>query len=139
MRNTRGLSVIVVLSLAASIYFVGFAMQLWSQAPAAAEVHLVVKKINNQWRVVDATDNTRTRVTAKRGEKVVWTAEGSDMYFQFIDQKLFGDYTRTLKAGQKLMLVVGNQAHSGENAYAVFCTATNEYARGDSPPKIIVE
>jgi len=38
-----------------------------------------------------------------------------------------------------LTLTVGRLARSGENHYAVFCLTDREYARGDSPPVIIIE
>jgi hypothetical protein len=103
------------------------------------EHHLSITKVHNKWKVVDSVDTSRTAVSAKRGERIVWEADGSDVYFQFMDDKLFGDYTRSLKANQRLVMVVGNGARSGEHPYAVFCVADNEYATGDSPPKIIIE
>ncbi len=100
---------------------------------------VTIKKINNEWRVVDSEDNSKSVVRSKRGEQIIWTAEGSDVYFQFMDEKLVGNYTRTLKDGQKLVLNVGNGAKSGSNPYAVFCIKDKEFARGQSPPAIIIE
>ncbi len=99
---------------------------------------LTVKKINNQWKVV-VSGTTTTEVKAKPGDKIEWTAEGSDMYFQFLDTNLFGGFTKVVKNGKTLTLSVGNAAKRGVNYYAVFCTASNEYATGGSPPKIIIE
>ena len=56
-----------------------------------------------------------------------------------MDTNLFGYYTRKLKKGQKLTLVIGNKAKKGANRYAVFCADGLEFAEGDSPPEIIVE
>ncbi len=108
------------------------------QSPAK-EHKLLVKKIKNQWKVVLESDTNSTQVRGKRGDKIVWTAEGTDAYFQFMDTKLFGDYTRHLKSGQKLILVIGANAKTGINEYAVFCYTDKQYATGDSPPKIIIE
>jgi len=105
----------------------------------AKEHKLLVKKIKNQWKVVLESDTASTEVKAKRGDKIVWTAQGTDAYFQFMDTKLFGDYTRHLKSGQKLVLVIGGNAKAGINEYAVFCYTDKQYATGDSPPKIIIE
>jgi hypothetical protein len=103
------------------------------------EHELSVRKVKNKWKVVDSQDSTKTKVIAKKNEKIVWTAEGSEVYFQFLDEKLFGDYTKKLKAGQKLKLTIGNKAKSGPNRYAVFCLADSTFATGDSPPEIIIE
>jgi plastocyanin len=100
------------------------------------EYSLSVKKVENQWKVVSATGDT---VKAKPGDRVTWTAVGTDAYFQFMDDKLFGGFTRMVKAGQKLTLPVGAGARKGINPYAVFCVAGSQFARGDSPPIIIIE
>ncbi|MEX0736051.1 MAG: hypothetical protein WD182_01320 [Bacteroidota bacterium] len=104
--------------------------------PQVKKHDISILKIKNRWKVVSATGDT---VKAKRGEQIVWTAVGSDMYFQFMDDKLFGGFTRKLKAGQKLNLPVATGARRGVNAYAVFCLADKEFATGDSPPIIIIE
>lgn len=104
-----------------------------------AEHNLQVRKVRNKWKVVESQDSTKTTVRAKKGEKIIWEAVGSDVYFQFMDDKLFGNYTRVLKDGHKLVLSVGNNAKTGVNHYAVFCIADLEYATGDSPPVIIVD
>ena len=100
------------------------------------EHKLLIKKIKNKWKVVDASDTTRTKIYAKRGEKITWTAVGTDAYFQFMGIKLFGNYTKSLKAGQKLTLVIGNKARLGIHQYAVFCLPDKEFAEGDSPPEL---
>ena len=108
-----------------------------SQTPPTVHA-LSIMKVNNVWKVVDAEDSTKTLVIAKRGEKVIWTARGSDVYFQFMDKKLFGWNTKTLKDGRQLVLPVGRLARSGPNPYAVFCLADKQFATGDSAPVIII-
>ncbi len=103
------------------------------------EHQLTIKKVHNKWKVIVGQDTLRTRITVKRGEKITWTAEGTDAYFQFTGYKLFGNYTRALKDGKKLTLMVGSEAPKGIHYYAVFCTADNKYAEGESPPRIVVE
>ena len=105
----------------------------------AKEHKLKILKVNNKWKVVHEEDITKVKIKAKRGEKIVWTASGSDMYFQFMDEKLFGNYTRTLKDGQKLVLPIGSEAKLGSHPYAVFCLTDKAFATGESPPTIIVE
>ncbi|MBM4169975.1 MAG: hypothetical protein FJ215_12595 [Ignavibacteria bacterium] len=106
--------------------------------PPPVTHELEIKKINNRWKVV-IQGTTTTTVKAKRGERIVWTAKGTDAYFQFIDTTLFGGFTKSVKAGQKLNLPIGKFAKLGTNVYSVFCYAEKEYAEGDSPPKIIIE
>ena len=76
---------------------------------------------------------------AKKGEKVTWKATDSDLYFQFMDEQLFGTFTLMIKAGETEELVIGSKAKSGINSYAVFHLNEKEFAEGNSPPQIIVE
>ncbi len=114
------------------------AQQLLAQNPSQ-EYHLLIMKIKKDWKVVSAQDTTRTTVRVKKGDKIIWTAHGSDVYMQFIDQKLFGKYTQFIADGDQLRVTVGNLAKKGNNPYAVFCTADMQFATGDSPPVIIVD
>lgn len=137
-RGLAAFSSVIVLGL--FFLFSGEFSSLWGLVqPPVKEHQLTIKKVRNKWKVIVGQDTLRTRITAKRGEKITWVAEGTDAYFQFMGNKLFGNYTRTLKDGKKLTLVVGNNARKGIHYYAVFCTADMEYAEGESPPQIGVE
>ncbi len=132
----RYISLIVTL-----VFFVGMIWSITSllgQGPPKA-VEISITKVKKKWKVVDATDSTKTDIKGKRGQKIVWTANGSDVYFQFMDENLVGNYTRMLKDGQKLTLVIGPNAKKGVNYYAVFCLSDSTYAEGGSPPKITIE
>ncbi len=102
-------------------------------------INLTIKKVGNTWKVVDSrTDTTKGR--AKRNQKIIFTAVGTDAYLQFDDMKLFGGYTYHLKDGQPSPpMVVKNNAPQGTYTYAAFCYGPKVYAEGDSPPKIIVD
>lgn len=100
---------------------------------------LVVKQIDDEWRVVHPDDDTKSDITVKRGDRVRWTIEGSDASFQFMDEKLTGRSTRTVRDGRQLNLAIGAEAAHGINPYSVFMHADLEFARGQSPPRIIVE
>ena len=102
-----------------------------------SDVHLSVKLVGNVWKVV-ITGTTQTAVRVVKGQKIVFHAEGSDVYFQFGESNLFGGHTKAVANGKTLMLPVGNVA-KGTYAYAAFCTGANVFAEGDSPPKIIVD
>ncbi len=129
-----------------SIFITGFILKPTFTSPNTYELKIV--KIDNVWRVVDATDSTKTKIKVKKKDTVIWTAEGTDAYFQFPEtlfnpvsakDSLHNGYTKFLKNGKKLKLKVKDNAPAGTYEYSVFCTPAGVYARGDSPPKIIVE
>jgi hypothetical protein len=127
--------------IVALVFIVGIiwsSTSLLGQGPPKA-VEISITKVKKKWKVVDSTDSTKTDIKGKRGQKIVWTANGSDVYFQFLDENLVGNYTRRLKDGQKLTLVIGPNAKKGVNYYAVFCLSDSTYAEGGSPPKITIE
>lgn len=101
------------------------------------DVNLSVKQIGNIWKVV-LTGTTSTTVRVVQGQKIIFHAEGSDVYLQFDNDKLFGGNTRTIKKSKTLTLGVGIVA-KGVYTYAAFCTTPMVFAEGDSPPKIIVD
>ena len=111
-----------------------------SSAQSNQKVHKIsLKKINKKWKAVDHKDHRKTQIRAKKGEKIVWVAENSDMYFQFNDLDLFGVYTTMLKKGEELELTIGPKAKKGDNYYAVFSIEDKAFVEGSSPPKIIID
>lgn len=87
--------------------------------------------IDTQWRVLNTEVNL--------GDTVVWAApEDSDVYIQFMDDRLVGSYTQFIEKGQSLSMVIGKEAHQGDNPYAVFIYEDSVYAVGESPPRLIV-
>lgn len=136
--------VALLAAITALILLVGVATEtrgLFAGEPQKApkEHPLHIKKMNTKWRVVDALDSTKTLVIALKGDTIVWQALGSDAYFQFGDSTVFGTYNASIKAGQKLTLTVLPTAAPGRYPYATFCVRENEFARGDSPPVIIIQ
>jgi hypothetical protein len=102
------------------------------------EYTLVVKLINNEWRVVFEDDYSKSDVTLRRGDRIRWVVEGSDASFQFPDIRIFGDGTRVVRAGNSLVMAVSANSPMGNFPYAVFVHESMTYARGQSPPRIIV-
>ncbi|MGY6523151.1 MAG: hypothetical protein ACXIUD_15570 [Mongoliitalea sp.] len=102
------------------------------------EYRLVVKVINDEWRVVIDGDESRSDVTMRRGDRIRWVVEGSDASLTFPDQKIFGHDTREVKAGNPLVLAVSANSPRGTFAYTVFVHEGMTYARGQSPPRIII-
>jgi hypothetical protein len=119
----------------------------FSCAPAPPEReahHLAVIQIDNIWWVVDAQDSEKFPIRVRRGDTVTWTAHGSDAYFQFMDSTLVVDiegsrvYRMTIADGQSRDLTIGPNARRGPHQYAVFILRDSTFARGQSPPQIIV-
>ncbi len=117
-------------------------------SPPAKQYDLKVVKVDSEWKVVDASDYTKSKVKVKKKDTIIWTAEGTDTYFQFPNKlfnpvggedSLYDGYTKFLKAGKKLKLKIKDDAPAGIYEYAVFCTADGKFAEGESPPKIVIE
>jgi hypothetical protein len=102
------------------------------------EYRVVVKIIGDEWRVVLDGDDTKSDVTLRRGDRIRWVVEGSDASFHFPDARIFGQETREVKAGNPLVLAVTPNSPKGTFAYAVFIHESMTYARGQSPPRIII-
>lgn len=108
------------------------------QEQARVEYRLVVKVINNEWRVVFEDDYSRSDVTLRRGDRIRWTVAGSDASFQFPDSRIFGDGIKVVKAGNPMVLAISANSPGGTFPYSVFVHEAMSYARGQSPPRIIV-
>jgi hypothetical protein len=102
------------------------------------EYTLVVKLIDNEWRVVYEDDYSKSDVTLRRGDRIRWIVEGSDVSFQFPDVRIFGDGIRMVRAGNSMVMAVSANSPTGNFPYAVFVHESMTYARGQSPPRIIV-
>ncbi len=108
------------------------------QDQGRVEYTIVVKVINDEWRVVLEDDYSKSDVRVRRGDRIRWVVEGSDVSFQFPDDRIFGENTRVVKDGNSLVLAVSARSPKGEFPYTVFVHESMTYARGQSPPRIIV-
>lgn len=109
-------------------------------AQDTSKIHyLSIKKIGKEWKVVDAADNKKTEVKAKKGERIAWKSEGTEVFFQFMDDRLFKKYNEKSKKGKELVLKINGKAAKKTYTYAVFCLEDSTFATGGSPPKIIVD
>jgi predicted GH43/DUF377 family glycosyl hydrolase len=106
--------------------------------PRRTEYRLVVKVINDEWRVVFEDDYSQSDVRLRRGDRIRWTIEGSDVSFQFPDTRIFGLDTRVVQAGNSMVMAVSAKSPRGTFPYTVFVHESMTYARGQSPPRIIV-
>lgn len=141
----RGL-IISILSIVLMMLYVGFIVV--PDSPPANKYELKVIKIDGEWKVVDASDYSKTRVKVKQKDTIVWTVAGTNTYFQFpvklfnpvgTADSLIGGYTKFVRDGKKLKLKVKDDAPAGTYEYAVFCAADGVFARGESPPNIVIE
>ena len=96
---------------------------------------LNIIKIDGEWKVVLADDHKKTKVKAKKNEKITWIAKGTDVYFQFMNWELFKKFKAKTK-DSLLTLKVSADADTGTYKYAVFCLADSQFATGGSPPEI---
>lgn len=114
-----------------------------------AKIKYTVKPVEETWFVINDANGKPEAINAKRSDDIEWTADGSDMVFQFPLElsKLFtkenGDpvgngYVIKVDAGDKLKLKVKNDAPVGEFVYSVYVTASGTYAEGSSPPVMII-
>lgn len=95
--------------------------------------------VDNVWKIVDAQDSSKTELAVSRGDTVVWHApQNREIFFQFMDQELTGEYTQELLPGKSLTLVIGEKAKSGEHKYAVFVYGAKSFAKGESPPRMMI-
>lgn len=91
------------------------------------------------WKIVDAENPKEKKIEVARGDTVVWQApDESDIYFQFMDKNLTGVFTAVVNSGESLSLVIGKDAKVGDNPYAVFVLNGRSYARGESPPRMMI-
>lgn len=102
------------------------------------EYRVVVKIIGDEWRVVLEGDESKSDVVVRRGDRIRWVVEGSDASFAFPDSRIFGLETRDVKDGNPLVMAISANSPKGTFAYTVFIHESMTYARGQSPPRIIV-
>lgn len=105
----------------------------------SAEYDLIISKTaDNTWSLTNPADSSSSDITVKPGDTVKWTAEGSDVFFQFSSAKIFGKSNYNLLNGKSLSLVVSSSAPAGTFSYSIFCSADSQFVDPNSPPRIIV-
>jgi hypothetical protein len=142
--KTIPLTVIVILSLILTNLYKDM-----SNVQPPNKVYLTIKNIEGVWRVVDANNNSR--IIVHKGSQVTWISPASDVAFQFptkVKQILAPDstvdrlpdgYTKYVKAGHKIKFHIKMNAPTDTLEYAVFVIKGRKYAKGQSPPKIIIQ
>jgi hypothetical protein len=115
------------------------AEQFEAQADIPARHDLTAVQVGNEWKITLAQDTTQTSVHVARGDTVVWHAPAdADIFFQFMTRELTGAFTDSIMKGERLTAVIGEEAETGVHPYAVFIFEERIYARGDSPPILII-
>lgn len=113
------------------------------------KIKYTVKQVEDTWFVVNDENGRPVAIEAKRNDDIEWTAEGSDMVFQFPIEmsKLFtkedgeavgNDFVIKVEDGKKLKLKVKRNAPKGTYVYSVYVIASETYAEGSSPPVMII-
>jgi len=85
-------------------------------------------------------DGKKTKVAAlhaTQGDTITWSDPTSDLYFQFMDETLFGVETGNVQKGKTLSLAV-KTARNGTYEYSIFRMADSSFVVGNSPPKIVI-
>ena len=109
------------------------------QTKGGKEHRFKIGKLNKKWKVFDSANSNNRVITASAGETVIWSAAGSDAFFQFPDETIFGTADATVADGEELTLTVSANVKPGRYTYSIFCAADNQFATGDSPPVIIIK
>jgi hypothetical protein len=79
-----------------------------------------------------------------KGDTVTCKApDHMDLYLQFMDKSLFGEWFLKVLKNTTKTLTVQDGAQWGPHHYSIFCIDTNSgihgYAEGGSPPTIIIQ
>ncbi|HTP13852.1 MAG TPA: hypothetical protein VMM37_09480 [Bacteroidota bacterium] len=130
--------------IAASVIVLGVVTQpqgtaTGPQQKGPREHRFRIGKLNNQWKVHDPQNPQNRIIRASQGDRVIWTAAGSELYFQFPDETVFDSAGATIADGKELALTVSKNAKPGRYTYSVFCIKDKKFATGDSPPTIIIQ
>jgi hypothetical protein len=144
MKNKK---TIFIATISLLLFYAGYLVSTPTmESPPDSKYYLSIKKIGNVWKVVDS--NNKTKVRVEKGAKITWTAEGSDVVFQFPSQiylkpqgkedSLSKNNTKKIKSGKKLKLKITEDALQDTIVYAVFVLKDGVYAEGGSPPRIII-
>lgn len=130
---------VVALSFLLSLYSCADGEQFETPTDTPARHDLAAVQVGNVWKIVQTQDTTQTTVNVARGDTVVWHAPAeADIFFQFMTLELAGIFTESLMKGERLTAVIGMEASTGAHPYAVFVYDERVYARGDSPPILII-
>ena len=113
---------------------------------------------DNKWKVVNP-DGSAGPLYVRKGDRIVWSIEGTDAFFQFPRSDHFFVDKRSSKGGvQKdpwlyeigpeggqISVVIAERACPGAHAYSIFCNVSKKsnvpvtgYAEGGSPPEFII-
>lgn len=139
--------------LMAMLVFVGLLTAGCTKTNQAQSTKIIdVKKVNNIWKVDNVQPDVSGPMHVKAGDTVVWRSDSSDVVFQFPedasnkyfnpvapDDSLEEGYLKKMKAGEELRLKVKDDVKKGRIIYAVFVIKPAVFARGSTPPIIIID
>lgn len=107
-----------------------FAPESGAAPPQSKNVKAKIEKKDNEKRKIE-------KLECQKGDTVSWEATDGDLYLQFMDKDLFGDYNYVVKKGTTLTLELKSEK-KGTYFYSIFSSAEMDYVEGSSPPRIII-
>ena len=119
--------IIRVIAFPLLLLYVSSYGQIQGQATLPKDVDISITKIDSVWKVV-LTGTTNTAIHVVPGQKIIFHAEGTDVYFQFDRDSLFDGHKKFVKNGKKLILGVGKVA-KGIYTYSAFCVGPMVFCR----------
>ena len=113
------------------------------------KIKYTVKKVEGTWLVVNE-QNQPVSIQANKKDDIEWTAEGSDLIFQFPGElstfftkedgtPVGNGYYINVSDGAKLKFKVKDNAPTGTYVYAVLVKKEGVFAEGSSPPVMIIK
>lgn len=113
------------------------------------KIQYSVKIVDGTWKVVNE-QNRPVPIEADKNDDIEWSAEGSDLVFQFPQElsvfftnedgtSVGGGYNITVADGKKLKLKVKSNAPVGRHVYSILVKKDGTFAEGSSPPIMIIK
>ncbi len=78
-------------------------------------------------------------ITVERGEDVTWEAGETDLVMFFPNQRLLGIDKIVVKSGETRTETINENIDSGIYPYAVYTAETNDFAEGNSTPRMTIK
>lgn len=78
-------------------------------------------------------------IKVKRGEDVSWKAGETDLVIFFPNERLLGTDKISVKSGETKTETVNENIKPGIYPYAVYTAENNDFAEGNSMPRMIIQ
>jgi plastocyanin len=78
-------------------------------------------------------------ITVNRGEEVTWRAGKTDLVIFFPNERLLGTNKIVVKSGDTKTVKVNEDIETGVYPYAIYTAEINDFAEGNSMPRMIIK